>query len=88
MGRILNKLSSSLDFSLVSINGGTMDNAITRECSCKIALSSECEALFKHINRLNSALRKEFKPSDPDLTVRIRSCDSVKQCLKNPIPKR
>lgn len=82
MGRILNKLSSSLDFSLVSVNGGTMDNAITRECSCKIALSSECEALFKHINRLNSALRKEFKASDPELAVRIRSCDSVKYCLK------
>ena len=82
IGRILNELSSSLDFSLVSVNGGTMDNAITRESSCKIALSSESEALFKHINRLNSALRKEFKETDPDLSVRIRNCESVKCCLK------
>lgn len=82
MGRILKELSSSLDFNLISVNGGTMDNAITRECTCKIALSSECEALFKHINRLNSALRKEFKTTDPELSVRIRSCDSVKYCLK------
>ncbi len=82
MGRILGELSSSLDFSLVSIDGGTMDNAITRECTCRIVLSSECEALFKLINRLNSALRKEFKATDPELFVRIRSCDSVKHCLK------
>lgn len=82
MGRILARLSSSLDFSLVSIDGGTMDNAITRECSCRIALSSECEALFKHINRLNSVFRKEFKETDPDLTVRIRSSDNVKHCMK------
>ena len=82
MGRILSELSSSLDFSLVSIDGGTMDNAITRESSCKIALSSDSEALFKHINRLNSDLRKEYKSTDPGLTVRIRSCDSVKYCVK------
>ena len=82
MGRILAQLATSLDFSLVSIDGGTMDNAITRECSCRIALSSECEALFKNINRLNSSLRKEYESTDPDLTVRIRSCDSARLCMK------
>ncbi|MBO5858822.1 MAG: aminoacyl-histidine dipeptidase [Clostridia bacterium] len=81
MGRILENLSSSIDFSLVTIDGGSMDNAITRECVCKIALSSESEALFKHINRLNSDLRKEFKSTDPDLSVRIRNCESVRYCI-------
>lgn len=78
MGRVLKEISGSVDFALVSINGGTMDNAITRECRSKIVISSESEALFKVINRLNSQLRKEYKSTDPELKLKIRECENVK----------
>ena len=81
MGRILKEISGSVDYSLISINGGTMDNAITRECRVKIVISSESEALFKIINRLNSSLRKEFKETDPDLKLKVGGCSDEKYSM-------
>ena len=81
MGRILNEISGSVDYWIVSIQGGTMDNAITRECTCKISISSESEALFKCVNRLKSVLRKEFASTDPDLNLCIRQADDSKKCI-------
>lgn len=88
MGRVLKEISGSVDYCLVSINGGTMDNAITRECKAEIVISSDCEALFKVINRLNSKLKREFKDTDPDLKLKIRECDSVKHCINKADTKR
>lgn len=81
MGRVLKEISGSVDYCLASINGGTMDNAITRECRVEIVISSECEALFKVINRLNSKFRKEYKETDPELVLKIRECDNIKRCI-------
>lgn len=81
MGRILKEISGSVDFRIVSIQGGTMDNAITRECTCKISISSESEALFKCVNRLKSVLRKEFASTDPDFNLCIRQADDSKKCI-------
>lgn len=81
MGRVLKEIYGSVDYSLVSVNGGTMDNAITRECRCKIIISSESEALFKVINRLNTALKKEFADTDPDLSLKIKNADNEKFCM-------
>ena len=81
MGRVLKEISGSVDFALVSVNGGTMDNAITRESRSKIVISSESEALFKVVNRLNSQLQKEYKSTDPNLTLKIRGCDDEKNCM-------
>ena len=81
MGRILKEISDRIDYCLVSINGGTMDNAITRECRAKIVISSDSEALFKIINRLNSSLCKDFKDTDPDLNLRICDCSAEKYSL-------
>ena len=58
-----------------------MDNAITRECRAKIAISSDSEALFKIISRLNSVLSKEFKETDPELNLRICDCTAEKYSL-------
>ena len=81
MGRILNEISGRVDFCLVSVNGGTMDNAITRECRAKIVISSDSEALFKIISRLNSSLRKDFSDTDPDLNLRICDCSAEKYSM-------
>ncbi|MBR6785275.1 MAG: aminoacyl-histidine dipeptidase [Clostridia bacterium] len=88
MGRILNEISGSVDYCLVSINGGTMDNAITRECRAKIVISSESEALFKIINRLNSSLRKEYKETDPDLNLKIIGCSAERYSASKSDTKR
>lgn len=81
MGRVLNEISGSVDYCLVSINGGTMDNAITRECRAKIVISSESEALFKIINRLNTSLRKEFRETDPELNLKVCGGSAEKYSL-------
>lgn len=79
MGRILNELSKCVDFNIASINGGTMDNAITRDCRCSIDLISDSESLFKSINRINSEIKKEYASTDPDLKIKVAESEKAKE---------
>ena len=78
MGRILREISASVDFNISTIGGGTMDNAITRDCRCVIDLISDSETLFKSINRINSELKKEFASTDPDLKIKVGEAEKIK----------
>lgn len=79
MGRILNELSKCVDFNIASINGGTMDNAITRDCRCSIDLISDSESLFKSINRISSEIKKEFASTDPDMSIKVTESEKAKE---------
>lgn len=83
MARTLNEMQKSLDFTIVEINGGTMDNAITRECRCKIILKSEVEALYKLALKMQTTFLKEFGSVDPDLSVKIIDSQSSNLPLTN-----
>lgn len=72
MGRLLAKLSEKIRFSLISIDGGTKDNAITREC---VAAVCSDEAIGLYLNEIEAEFKKEFSVTDPDLFVSARPVD-------------
>lgn len=71
MGRILKSLLT-LDYKLVSINGGSKNNAIPREADAIIALKSDnLEKAKELINEWNPILINELKTQDPGINVSI-----------------
>lgn len=71
MGRILKSLLS-LDYKLVSVNGGSKNNAIPREADTIIALKSEDVSKAKElINNWNPILLNELKTQDPGVNISI-----------------
>ena len=65
MGRILSEISD--DVEIVSINGGTMDNAITRSCSAVI--------IADNLKRVDEILN-DYKLKDPFIALTIENCSS------------
>lgn len=49
MGRILDLLDKEVEYDLVSVNGGTMDNAICREAEAVLVLHSDCPQRVREI---------------------------------------
>ena len=70
MGRVLKALIGEFDLNLISINGGSKNNAIPREAQAIIAVDkSEKEAIEKFVAKLNDLLRHELRAQDPGLSV-------------------
>ena len=68
--RILNALREGLDIKLVSIDGGTKDNAIPRQTKIVIGIKSEdLEKLETKISEIESQLKKEWKNEEPQIIV-------------------
>lgn len=66
MGSLLRAISRECDFNLVSLNGGTMDNAITRECACFIAVEN-ADFQLKVIAYETRKIIGEAKKTEPGL---------------------
>ena len=68
--RILNALREGLDIKLVSIDGGTKDNAIPRQTKIEIGIKNEdLEKLETKISEIESQLKKEWKNEEPQIIV-------------------
>ncbi len=76
MGRLLAKLSESFDFTLISINGGTKDNAITRENIAVVSLNGNCDEFKSAISAVESEFKAEFLLTDPEMFVKAESIKS------------
>ena len=72
MGRLLAKLSNKTKLSIVGINGGTKDNAITRECICSVYSD---ENICGYLMEIEAEFKKEFSDTDPDLFVIAKSVE-------------
>ncbi len=68
MGRLLKALSEECEFGLVSVNGGTKDNAITRECKAVVSTNSDISAF---ISVIENDFKDKFSKTDPDLFVSV-----------------
>lgn len=80
MGRLLNHISNvcSIEFDLVSVEGGLKNNAIPREAECIILVNSNDESkLEKEINNALQVFKNEYKTSDPDVTIEFEKCDKA-----------
>ena len=70
MGRVLHKLSGKMTVRLLSIEGGSKDNAIPRTCTAKILLESDTDqkAVFHAVEKLMNQIAAEYRVTDPGLT--------------------
>lgn len=71
-GRVLKALQDEVGISVVSLQGGLMDNAIPREVVCTLAVESGREQEFSEaVEKWDSVLKKEYKSSDPDIALSL-----------------
>lgn len=78
MGRVLSKLASECDFEICSINGGTMDNAITRECCCIV--SSDYD-ICNLISNISADIISDYLTADPEITVKAVPCKKTDKSM-------
>ena len=72
MGRILAALSSSVEFYLVDIEGGSKDNAIPRECRVTIALDpNDIAAAEKILMAEAGAISAELSEADKNMKLSV-----------------
>ena len=71
MGRVLGELYKNITFNIIDINGGKMDNAITRESICVISTSEN--DISAYINEIYAVISSECKKTDPDIVISV--CD-------------
>ncbi|WP_372880747.1 aminoacyl-histidine dipeptidase [Psychromonas sp.] len=72
---ILHNLDA-IPFNLAYFEGGTLRNAIPREASCIIVCDPHYQnSLEMIIHTLQQKLCSEFKTSEPDLQLSVKSCD-------------
>ena len=79
MGRILHDLVSEFDIRLISIDGGTKDNAITRECLGKILVSDKGKAdqIINIVKELAVSICNEYKVTDPELNIKTSVSENI-----------
>ncbi len=72
LGRVLYEVAKDVDYALVGINGGLKDNAIPRSSVAEISLKEEnVEKLQSAVEKWNDILQKEYRISDPNLTLKL-----------------
>lgn len=79
MGRILDLLKNTFDFRIVEINGGTMDNAITRDCVC-IVKTESCN-VEKTISEIFSDIKRDYISTDPEIIISASEVSCGKQAM-------
>ena len=72
LGRILKDLSKTVDFRIISLNGGSKDNAIPREADGIIAINPKDLAKVKEvISHWKEVLVNELRVQDPGVNVLV-----------------
>ena len=70
MGRLLAALAVECDFRLVSINGGSKDNAIPRECTAVISVD-DYDGAYLHLMGEGAAIAQELVAEDQGFTLTV-----------------
>lgn len=82
LSRIIKEMMyEKVDVSLVRIDGGAKDNAITRESVCTFASSTDYEAIQHIVDSLHAKIYVEFEHTDPGFTTVLEKKEQVKQCM-------
>ena len=80
LGRVLKGLSREVKFNLVSLNGGSKNNAIPREAEAIIAVNPNDEnTAIEVINNWNNIIENELRAQDPGLKIEASITD-IKTC--------
>lgn len=73
MGRILAAAMDSSEVSLVSMEGGTLDNAICNHCKAIVVVKKKNSKDFeKIIDNIRDEIKLEYSASDPDMKIKLK----------------
>jgi len=82
MNRLLVALSHELKLEIISIDGGSLRNAIPRESVAEFYIASTDETLLNSIiSKYNAIYKDEFSTTDPVITVQLESVTSANKVL-------
>ncbi|MDR1879311.1 MAG: aminoacyl-histidine dipeptidase [Tannerellaceae bacterium] len=80
LARFLYLLKKRVDFTLCTIDGGNLRNAIPREAYAVVGLQSgDKEEVRAMLNRFTAAIENELKHVDPDVQILMQSADRPEQ---------
>ena len=70
MGRLLKEITNEINLNLVSLNGGSKNNAIPREAEAVISINvSNEKKLIELKTKICENLKKEFGKKDSELRI-------------------
>ena len=70
MGRVLYELKKSVDFNIITINGGNADNVITKECIAEVVVSpADKDKAVDTIENTFKTVAHECKVTDPAVSI-------------------
>ena len=83
LGRLLRELKKQFDFRLLSVNGGTKDNVISKKAAASLAFlpGTNLKAVAEAVDKIGQTYRKENLHTDPDVTVTLREIGPAKDLL-------
>jgi dipeptidase D len=74
MGRILYMLKEAVDFSVASVDGGNMDNAICREAEATVLLAVEKEAMVRELlEKWEKRIQEEYNSCETSITITMET---------------
>ncbi len=77
MGRVLNEIAKQTPFGIISMAGGTKDNAIPRECVAELVIPNHCSEQtvssdqLLDLNILREEISHEYAASDPGIQIEV-----------------
>ncbi len=74
LGRALLDISRDFDIRIASLNGGSKDNAITREASAVIS-TKDVEGLAKRISQIEATIAAELNNDDREFSLTAKRCE-------------
>lgn len=87
--RFLFLLKKNFDFTLCSIDGGNLRNAIAREANAVIGLKpGDKEEVRAMLNRFATDIECELKYADPNVQISMQSTDNPEKCIESPIAEK
>jgi len=84
MARILWEISRKISIQLVSFDGGSLRNAIPREATVTIAISSSNMAEFQTLfDEQVSTLKEEYKSIEPAINIQVKEANNADKAMSD-----
>lgn len=80
LGQLLAQMLESVDFNVSDIAGGTMDNAITRDSSCRIC-TDDISAVKNCADKFLSDIKEKYAGIDDGIAITVRETEKAAECF-------
>ena len=86
MGRMLYEMKKQADFAIISLDGGTKDNAITRESEFQVLAAPEDVLKIQQLaQKFQTDLRKEYAGTDEGITISAELLGHMEKEVLHPV---